>query len=408
MRILSNDELKDFVNQYNYDIRLSHNGRWIDQKCTPDVLTIIADCIVNYVDENGNEFFSSIDIWHFHYTIENVEGIFKKPNPDEAKARNEYDKFFQQPMEMLANANVLAKEKKKNRNFYKIKNEDVLNFISLSERNSLRFLQIYIQKVLDDSELSNFFNNFFDNPCKDSFNNLKESYEDFTIVNTPINGKTECRRIFTKIINPLAFLKGTLGTVKGHLSKHKITYDMLMYNRDNFRDIYANKPKGVTRSEYAAMTGINTNKNYTKYMSQRAKKLVRSYNDQFRNGITEVINDLNHIEDFATNIHHIFPESDYPEICMFIENLIALTTTQHFNYAHPNGNTQKINRDYQQICLLAKVGTIQEDIEKHSTPIYDFRKFIYVCLVGLEDERFNKIEYGDYDGVVTAINLAYI
>lgn len=93
---------------------------------------------------------------------------------------------------------------------------------------------------------------------------------------------------------------------------------------------------------------------------------------------------------------------------MYIENLIALTPTQHFNYAHPDGNTQKINREYQQICLLAKTGIIREDIEQHDEPTYDFRKFLFVCFVGLEIETFNEVEYGDYDGVVTAINLAYI
>lgn len=407
MRFLSKTEIETFLSQKDYDIRKSHNARWIDQKCTPDVLAIIADCIANHIAENGNEYFTSMDIWHDAYTVENVESIFKKPNPDETKARSEYDKFFQQPMELLAYSGVLEKEKRNTRNFYHVSNEELLEYISLRERNALTFLQCYITNVLTDSEIIDKFDYFFHHVSKENFNSLKADYEDFIIANTPINGRTECRRIFTKVINPLAFLHGTEGTEKGHLSKHKITYDMLMYNRDNFRDIYSDKPKEMTRSEFEQSANLKINKNLTKYMSTKAKRIVRVYNDQFRKGITEVLVDNHHIDDFATNIHHIFPEADYPTICYYIENLIALTPTQHFNYAHLNGNTHAINREYQHICLLAKSATIREDLEEHEEPIYSFEKFLYVLAVGLERETFSDIEYGDYDGLVASINLAY-
>lgn len=407
MKFLSKAELDSFLSDKDYDIRKSHNARWIDQKCTADVLTIIADCIANYVAVNGNDYFTSMDIWHNSYTVENVENIFKKPNPDETKARNEYDKFFQQPMELLAYSGVLEKGKRKTRNFYRVANEELLDYISLRDRNALTFLQCYIAKVLTDSGISVKFDKFFENTTKDNFDSLKIEFEDFIIANTPINGKTECRRIFTKVINPLAFLHGTEGTERGHLSKHKITYDMLMYNRDNFRDVYSDKPKEMTRSEYESSAGLKINRNLTKYMSAKAKRIVRVYNDQFRKGITEVLSDEHHVNDLATNIHHIFPESDYPTICYYLENLIALTPTQHFNYAHPNGNTQVINKDYQHLCLLAKIATIREDLEEHEDPIYSFDKFKYVLLVGLEKESVVNIEYGDYDGLVTAINIAY-
>lgn len=408
MRFLSESEIKEFLSQKDYDIRVSHNARWIDQKCTPDVLTIISDCIVNYVIENGNDYFTSKDIWYNTYTVKNVENIFKKPNPNETKARNEYDKFFQQPMELLAYAGILEKDNSKRRNFYRVSNNDLLEYIALREKNALTFLHFYIESVLADSGIICKFNDFFNNISKESFKALKDDFEDFTKSNTPINGHYECGRIFTKIINPLAFFKGTFGTEGGHLSKHKITYDMLMYNRGNFRDIYSDKPKEMTRSEYEQSEHIKINKDLTKYMSAKAKRIVRVYNDQFRNGKTEVLTDKQHIDDLATNIHHIFPEADYPTICFYIENLIALTPTQHFNYAHPNGNTQMINKEYQHICLLAKSDTIREDLEKHKEPIYSFEKFLYVLFTGLELESFMEIEYGDYDGLIATINLAYV
>lgn len=406
MRFLSKDEIKAFLSERDYNICKTKNARWIDQKCTPDVVSIVSDCILNFMIEKNKEVFTSRDIWFSSYTVENVANIFKKPRAD-IKARNEYDKFFQQPMELMAYAGILEKNKRGNQNFYKIINTDLLEYIALREKNALNFLQLYIEKVLKDSNILQSFELFLNNPTKDNFTLLKMEYENFIIANTPINKFTECRRIFTKVLNPLSFEYGTFGTEKGLLSKHKITYDMLMYNRDNFRDIYSDKPKEMTRSEYEKNNNFKVNKNLTKYMSSKAKRVVRTYNDQFRNGKTEVLINDNHTKDNATNIHHIFPESEHNEICFYIENLIALTPTQHFNYAHLNGNTQTINKEYQRLCILAKSDTIRNDLENHSEPIYSFEKFLYVLFVGLNKEEFRKIEVGDYNGLISTINRAY-
>ena len=50
MNWLTEEQILKFMDHYNYDIRKSHNARWIDQKCTPDVLCIIADCILEFVN----------------------------------------------------------------------------------------------------------------------------------------------------------------------------------------------------------------------------------------------------------------------------------------------------------------------------------------------------------------------
>ena len=39
--MLTQQAIIDFCNQYDYDIRKSGNGRWIDQKLTLDVLSFI-------------------------------------------------------------------------------------------------------------------------------------------------------------------------------------------------------------------------------------------------------------------------------------------------------------------------------------------------------------------------------
>ena len=65
MRFIDQNEVKNFIMSHNYDIRLSGNARWIDQKCTPDVLTIIADCVLEYVYDKENDVeFTSRDIWN--------------------------------------------------------------------------------------------------------------------------------------------------------------------------------------------------------------------------------------------------------------------------------------------------------------------------------------------------------
>ena len=407
MKWLKEDDVRTFLLATNYDVRTSGNARWLDQKCAADVVTIVSDCILQYADSHPSIYFSSMDVWHNQYTIVNVESIFKKPNPDEIKARNEYDKFFQQPMEMLAYSGVLLKQKQGNRNYYRVKERDVLEYLSIRERNALTFLQLYITKVLTDSGIMSLFANFFDKQTESAYYSVKDGFTDFTISNTKINKITECRRIFIKVLNPLAYQLDKRGTEGGHLSKNKITYDMLMYNRDNFRDISSDKPKELTRRQYTEQVGLSPSSSLTAYMSQKAKRLVRTFNDTYCSGRSEVY-DERHNDDIAIHIHHIFPEAEFPEICAFYENLIALTPTQHYSYAHPQGNTSKVDLAYQQICLLAKAGTIKDTLEDLSRDqIYEFARFMYTLFIGLDDGIFMNIVNRDFDSAVSAINRAY-
>jgi len=404
---LTDFDVEAFVNIRNYDIRASGNARWIDQKCTADVVTIVADCISVYTATHPGKDFTSKDVWLAQYAIDNVAAIFKKPGLTSAKAKNEYNKFFQQPMELLSYAGVLTKRKVGQRNVYNVAEPEMLAYLSLRERNSLTFLQLYIQKVLADSGIKAEFDAFFAKQTKQAYQSVKTTFEQFTIIHTKINNKVECRRIFIKVLNPLAYLLDSKGSVGGRLSKNKITYDMLMYNRDNFRDFGNQKPKDMTRKEYAAVANIQPSPGLTAYMSQKAKRVVREFNDKYRSGLTEV-QDLNHLMDKAVHIHHIFPEADYNEICAHYENLIALTPTQHLSYAHPNGHTQKVDPSYQNICLIAKAGSIEETLlDSSRDQIYEFGRFMHVLRVGLEDEYFETIPDRDFAAAVTAINLAF-
>ena len=111
----------------------------------------------------------------------------------------------------------------------------------------------------------------------------------------------------------------------------------------------------------------------------------------------------------ATHIHHIFPKGEFEEIADYIENLIALTSGQHLQKAHPNGNTRVIDKNYQYACLIAKTESIRENImsNKDEPVIYDFAAFMYVLDVGLRTDYFESLESCDFNSVITGIEFNY-
>ena len=404
--MITQEHIVRFCEKHDYDVRVSHNARWIDQKCAADVVSVIADCILNYVLENDDSF-TVYDIWHYSYSVNCVESLFKKPRVEEKQAKHEYDKFFAQPITLLAYAGVLSKVKQGKGFCYRIEDFEVLEYISIRERNALFFLKTYIEKVLRDSGIYNKFEEFFAKQTQDAYQTVKEAFSTFTIHYTSINGKTECDRMFIKVLNPLAYYHNSCGTERGKISKNPITFDMLMYNRNNFRDIYANKPKGMTRKEYAETHQIPVNTDYYRYQSTKAKNLLRRFNVQFRNGRTEHL-DNKHVLDNASHMHHIFPEAEFPEICSYLENLIALTPTQHLNYAHPNGKTQEISDQFQHLLLLSKADRIRENLESLCGEIiYSFSDFLYVLCIGFDDKDILSITNMDFETVINTINLHY-
>ena len=282
----------------------------------------------------------------------------------------------------------------------------LLEYISIREMNALKFIELYNTKVLKDSGIYSYFEKFFNNPNNNTYEEMKHEFGRFTVFNTPINGIVECNRIFTKVLNPLAFMKNTFGTEKGRMSKGIITKDMLMYNRNNFRDIYVNKPKEMTRGEYYESLADKPNANLIKYQSGKAKKLLRIFNDTFNNGESEVKDEL--AIGHAINMHHIFPENEFQEISGYVENLIALTPSQHFQKAHPDGNTRIIDKGFQQICLLAKADHIEENINHGQEVIYSFDNFKFVLSVGFDNNEFEDVENMNFSEVVRLINIQYI
>jgi hypothetical protein len=370
------------------DLRTTHNARFMDQKVTPDVLSFISDCIINYTAGNKNKLFCVKDIWDSDYFIKNIALIFGKPSPNNQSAMHEYDKFIAQPIKTLEYSHILESTRKGRATYFKIKKLDILEFISLKDKNAFIFLTFYLDKVLRDSGILVYFENFINKAknnkvTKNDFSFLKEKYQKFIIGNTPINGKVEVNRIFTKILNIFSVENNTFGTIKGHLSKRPIYYTDLMYNRTNFRDL--EKEKKLTRQEVHESTkNLKSYEDYNSYLMTKAINFIKNKYNQSE------IHDA-YSTGPATYVHHIFPKNESPEIAHYLENLIKLTAEQHFTHAHPKGNTHITNKEYQLVCLLSKTESIEKSLINGEF-FYSKPSLVFVINTGLKLDDKNRVK----------------
>ncbi|MFZ8199359.1 hypothetical protein [Alteromonas portus] len=355
------------------DLRITQNGRFMDQKCTPDILFSISDVLLDMF-YSGRSTFTIQELMHSPELNEVMVEQFKKPSVDNPNTRSEYDKISSQPVKMLTQAGILREVgKRKNAKVYNIANFELLKFISTNDRNALKFLVLYLNNVIEQSGLQPLFENFFSNPTKVTYNILKDGFCSFIIKNTKINGLTETRRIFSKVLNPLAFSKSTYGTRDGRISTSPIQHHELFYNRPNFRDL--NKPKDITRQEFLERVPEDTTTEI--FFIRKALQKVRNYH-----------NSLSEIDRFkkleASHVHHIFPKHEFPELADTFENLIVITPGQHLNYAHPNGNTHRISKSYQLVAILAKLDSIERSVFQENDAFYDLTSFIDTVNIGLD------------------------
>lgn len=392
------EKIIEHLNNYNYDLRISGDARFIDQKVTPDVLCIIADCVLQYTESDNNLSFTTKDIWESDYANQNVKDIFNKPDVMTETAKSEYDKFFQQPLKMLAYAKVLNCEKRGGKNIFSVNNRDLLDFISIKERNAVFFIVNYLEKVLRDSGLWGLFKNFLTLNDKNNFKILKDGFRDFLYEYTAINNtnKYEPGRIFTKVINPISYWYKKRGTKGGNISQDVIVYDELRYNRKNWRDV--KKLKGETRQEFEVRAKNETTRSREAFVSYAKEKIKRYHfpdselQDQYAAGD-------------ATQVHHIFPKNEFPQLESILENLILLTATQHNAYAHPGNNTRYIDKDYQKACLLAKCSSVKKSIEVKDG-FYSKIDLIYVLNEGMSPEE-NFIDNSSFTEIEEKIVFEY-
>ncbi len=373
--------IQDFINNHNYDIRVSHNGRFTDQKCIPDVLCAVADCVLAYTDGDITKGFTKDDIWHSTYSNTLITESFSKPDVETDSTTSEYDKFFAQPLKLFASANILVETKQGRANYYNIRKLEILEFIAQREKNALDFLFVYLNKVMADTGCIHLFDEFFTLQDKGSFNRLCEGLDYLYYTYTPVTGQYEPSRIYNKIINIFAFKKRKLGSVKGRISKYPITIDELRYNRVNWRDV--DKSKGVSRQESAEQNEsiITNNRGYYERAVSKAKEFVHSI---------EKYSEIHPYPAYvATEAHHIFMKSEFPQIADCVENIIALTGTEHYLYAHPNRNTQLVDPNYQMVCLLSKLDSIERNFQNGGND-YSLADFVMVLNIGLRTNQFNE------------------
>lgn len=379
------DRIKSHLSSIDLDIRKSHFSRFTDQKCTPDVVSFIADCIREYIKNDPDIEFTVMNIWKSPFSIENTMRIFNKPSPENDNAISEYNKFFGQPIRLLDYSGILQSRKDGTEFIYKCINPEILEFIALKSDNALDFLFVYLEKVLDDSSFLEKIQDFQKDQTKDSMHELKNAFMQFMHDNTPVKGIKEPNRIFPKIINIFAVKWNMKGITRGYISDHEYYHSDLMYNDVNWRDV-GDKNKMNTRNEYQLLE--EQRPNYAEYEVTKAKDLVVKIHGE----ISEIQDEWANGQ--ATQKHHIFMKSEYPEFGAYIENIIILTPTQHFTKAHPENNTNIIDRAYQKEMLIAKSHSIEQSLQRDEE-YYSKEKFIEILNTGLGLQLTNDASFDE-------------
>ena len=378
------DEINKYLSQFDFDIRKSHDARFVDQKCTPDIVCFMADCVLNMIATKP--VFVINDIWETQYFITNTRVIFNKPWANSKDTYNEYNKVLSQPLKLLAYAHILNVEKVNGTLTFSVENEDLLEYISRKDRNAYNFLFCYFSKVLNDSGFMRHIDEYrrsYARSITEAKAELYDKYYRMIAGNTPSKSRTDITRMFHKVFNIFAAEYGMPGS---NGKPYAQTYSDLMYNRINWRDM--DKDKTVTRT--AAKQGE----------VEERQQIINSYYVQKAIAALKKIQHTSEVHDAwgngeATHAHHIFPKSEFPGIAHYIENLILLTATQHNTKAHPNNRTQQINRDYQLVCLLAKADTISKSLSQVGEKYYRKESFVFVINTGLSVEMSATLSFED-------------
>lgn len=227
-------------------------------------------------------------------------------------------------------------------------------------------------------------------------NTLYDKYHRFISANTPTKSKLDTTRMLHKVLNAFAYSEMMPG------SNCKLqNWGDLMYNKVNWRDEYTGKEKTQTRNEAKAHETDDINVNfYIDYQVNKAIKNVKRH----QGDVSEVHDEL--ATGIATEVHHIFSKSQFPMIATYYENLILLTSSQHRQKAHPKGNTQVVDKDYQLICLMAKSQTIETSLNEGDN-FYRKESFVGVINTGLTEHLDETLTFADIRKFLVAKYLTF-
>ena len=87
--------------------------------------------------------------------------------------------------------------------------------------------------------------------------------------------------------------------------------------------------------------------------------------------------------DGGVDTHHIFPRSFHFNLCYYRENLIRITPDEHYVKAHPNRNTQIVDKPFQVELLKAKLNSIKISLDA-GEDFYDLKLFIDILNKGFK------------------------
>lgn len=354
-------------------------ARWFDQKCTFDNLYTMAEAIDISFSKPG-AVFTTKDLAHSEALDQVFQRMYGKPSLKNSNAANEYDKLIGQPLVMLAHAGVLERETIKGTHSYQVRDFHTIRRISQSEKNALEFIMDYIEFKLKALNWWHHIEEYGNSAQeKADYTELKRKFLLLLIQTHKLgsrggrNPNVEAGRIFTKALNPLAFRYGWRGSSRGHVMKTVPSKFDLVYNRPNFRDLATRKPKDKTRGEYQLSVSSTGNGPNATVLS-RVMREVRNRH----NYVPEVHDPLGHK---ATQVHHIFPKSQFPDLADCKENLICLTPGQHLNEAHPDNITSAVCPIYQKVCLYAKLESIRASVDS-CDGFYSYARFAEVLEQG--------------------------
>ena len=373
---------EEFLEKYFRRLNLikipGRTGIHFEQKITPDLLWCVAQAILSITKSNGSVVFSDKEIRTSQIFDSLMRDYFSKPG--QAKdTENEYNKVSSYQLGLLTYSCVLKQVEQRPKQ-YQIKEMRILKFIANNELNSVKFLGLYVNKFLKDNKLLKVFKNYKKQSTQSNYVKAKAEYLKWARANTKVKGldPKHSYRVFNKIFNVFAYSHRLPGESKARVMRGICPYFFLIYNQPNFRDI--KKPSGMSRRAFFKLFIEETNKRVQIQIKVRqAKQEVkeRHQNSEVRES------KWGYKKDIGIAAHRILMESEYPEFAFFRENVIVLTPGQHFSFAHPKGNTQVVDEKFQLTCLLAKLKSIEDSINKKDS-FYKLKNLILVL-----NKRFN-------------------
>lgn len=373
-------------------------GLHYEQKTTPDLLWCVSLVILDVTKNDRDLVFSDNEIRLSPLFDTLMQDYFSKPS--QALAPGEYNKVSSYQLGLLSYAGILEQVSNRPKK-YKIVNLEALEYMSVNDLNASKFLTEYTEKFLSDNGLISDFENYKNNPTQANHIIAKDKYWEWAKINTAIKGTNpqHTYRVFNKIFNVYCYKHRIPGEDGSNITSGPCPYSFLIYNRTNFRD--ENMPSGMTRREYteSVLSDIDAGGVVGAVLQQKAKADIKKK----YNGISEIQElEYNFTPEGGVHVHHMLPQHSHPQFAIFRENLIALTPGQHLSYAHVQGNTHRINPDFQKVCLKRKFENIKTSINNRED-FYVLNKFVQILNSALNLQLSETSTIDEIDLALSAI-----